>query len=466
MKKVVSAFASMGLMLSLAAPAAAYEAFTGPLGLLQNREGAVQGYTLLAPQDSKSTYLLDMQGKVVNEWRSEYPCFYAELLPNGNMLRHSRIPEAGPNFGGAAGLLEEFDWTGKKVWEYKCYTPDKEVSHHTFEVMPNGNVLVLVWEYRSYDDAIAKGLDPNKKGRTMFRDGVKMGNGQMVQGIWPDVIREVEHGTGKTVWEWKAWDHIGTGPGKLDINAFCDLGNIMRVLSGPDWTHFNGLAYNPQTNEVAITSRNLGEVYVIDYKSDGDIKYRWGNPANYGEGEYPWGYAKDGDQKLWGPHAPDWTDEGTLSIMDNGCYRPSGNYTRAVELDPKTSKVVWQWAPMGVGAAASNFYSAFQNGAQKLPGGNWIITTSTPGHIIEVTKDKNIVWEYVNPVKEDKVYALANGHGGNGDGIHKALRYAPEWPGFAGKDMSPKHDLLPAGSPNWVDIFAKCETVPVQAKKK
>ena len=75
MKKVVSALAGLGLVMSLAGTASAYEAFTGPMGLLQNKEGATQGYTLLARQNSKSTYLIDMQGKVVNEWKSEYPSF-------------------------------------------------------------------------------------------------------------------------------------------------------------------------------------------------------------------------------------------------------------------------------------------------------------------------------------------------------------------------------------------------------
>ena len=448
MKKVVSALAGLGLVMSLAGTASAYEAFTGPMGLLQNKEGATHGYTLLAPQNSKSTYLIDMQGKVVNEWKSEYPCFYAELLPNGNMLRHSRIPEAGPNFGGAAGLLEEFDWSGKKVWEYKCYTPDKEVSHHTFEVMPNGNVLLLVWEYRSYDDAIAKGLDPNKKGRTLFKDGVKMGD-KMVQGIWPDVVREVEHGTGKTVWEWRVWDHVGTGPDQLDINAFCDLGNIMRVLAGPDWTHFNGVAYNPRTDQICVTSRNLAEVYVIDKKT-GKITYRWGNPANYGAGKAPAGYSDDGDQQLFGPHAPDWTADDTITILDNGNNRPSGNYTRGVEIDPKTDKVVWFWGPGAVGAPGGNFYSAYQCGAQKQANGNWMITTTNNGHVVEVTPDKNIVWEYLNPISQDTVYKTSNNHGKGGGSIHKALRYAKDWPGFAGKELKPVSQL-----PNWTQILSE-----------
>ena len=35
-------------------PAFAYEAFQGPLGLLQKRQGTYEGYTLLAPQKSKT----------------------------------------------------------------------------------------------------------------------------------------------------------------------------------------------------------------------------------------------------------------------------------------------------------------------------------------------------------------------------------------------------------------------------
>ena len=80
----------LAFLAASALPALAYEAFQGPLGLLQKGQGTYEGYTLLAPQDSTMTYLLDMDGRVVNEWKSEYPCFYAELLPNGNLLRGIR----------------------------------------------------------------------------------------------------------------------------------------------------------------------------------------------------------------------------------------------------------------------------------------------------------------------------------------------------------------------------------------
>lgn len=464
--KAWTAALSVALLAAGAAPAMAYEAFKGPLGLLAKASGSFDGYTLVAPQEATSTYLIDMDGNVVNEWLSDYGCFYAELLPNGNLVRHSTLPDVYPSFGGQAGLIEEFDWSGKKVWEYKSYIPGEEVSHHTFEVMPNGNILLLVWKKRSYEEALTKGLDPNLPGRTLFKDGLKVGK-QMVDGIWPDVVREIEHGTGKVVWEWDAWDHVGTGPDQLDINKYIPP-VISRSWAGPDWTHFNGVAYNPATNEVAITSRNMAEVYLIDYKSDKGFKYRWGNPANYGAGKAPAGYADDGDQKLFGPHAPDWTADGTLSILDNGHSRPSGNYTRAVELDPKTSTVVWEWKAENVMSRPWNFYSATQCGAQKLPNGNWLITTTlSGGHTIEVLPSKEIVWEFINPMgRGNKVYAASNAYGDVMQlRVHKALRYGKDDPRFAGRDMSVKRPLMPEGTPNWVELL-NANTVPVRFQPK
>lgn len=458
MKRLSAVLLSLALAVAFAGNAAAYEVFKGPLGVVQNNPGVTDGYVLIAPQNSKSTYLIDNVGNVIREWKSEWPCFYAELLPNGNMARHSRVPEWGPNFGGAGGIIEEFDWEGNIVFSYQMYVENKEILHHTFEVMPNGNYLLLGWEYKPYEDALAKGLDVNAPGRMIFKDGMKMGKTQ-VMGIWPDFIREVDH-QGKTVWEWHVWDHVGTGPDKWDINAFCPVVYGFRPLAGPDWTHFNGISYDAKTDRIALTSRNLAEVYVIEKKT-GKLVYRWGNPANYGAGKKPGGYGDDGDQKLFGPHAPDWTAEGYLTILDNGTARPSGTYTRAVVLDPKENKVVWDWKPTDAGANASNFYSPFQCGVQKIAStGNYLITTSNDGHVIEVLPDKRVVWEFINPVNSGTVHKTTNSVGKGGDGIHRAMRYDPSWAGFKGKDMKPLYQF-----PNWISVL-QADPRPEPAVKK
>ena len=459
------AAAALALSFVCSAPAAAYEAFSGPLGLLySDKSKAFDGYTLVAPLQTNVTYLMDMDGNIINEWTCDTTPFYSELLPNGNLIRHGRLPDAWPAYGGVSGVLQEYDWSGNKVWEYKMFTPGVEVSHHTFEVMPNGNYMLLGWEHKSYDEMVKAGRDVNLPGHSVFKDGMKI-DGRMVEGIWPDFVREINR-QGETVWEWHVWDHLGKGPDKIDINVFLTP-KRSPVTAGPDWTHFNGVSYNPNTDQVALTSRNLGEVYIIDKKT-GNIVSRWGNHANYGEGKFPSGYYDDGDTELFGPHAPDWTSDTTVSIFDNGDARLSANYSRAVEVDVTTGKIVWQWRPADVGTTPSNFYTATQGGCQKLPNGNWLITsTNTGGHTIEVTPDKEIVWEFINPLgRGNKVYATSGKHGQTGQFmVHKSLRYAKDDPRFAGKDMSVKRKLMPEGTPDWVELL-QFQSAPSELPKK
>src|SRR5262245_21207849 len=61
----------------------------GPRGLLHHEEGAFDGYTMIAPLKSKSIYLVDMEGKVVHEWKAAYAPGSEYLLPDGNLLRCS-----------------------------------------------------------------------------------------------------------------------------------------------------------------------------------------------------------------------------------------------------------------------------------------------------------------------------------------------------------------------------------------
>src|SRR5262245_15913409 len=62
---------------------------TVKLGLnLNDEKKACKGYTLLAPSNSNTTYLLDMDGRIVKTWESDCkPGHSAYLLENGNLLR-------------------------------------------------------------------------------------------------------------------------------------------------------------------------------------------------------------------------------------------------------------------------------------------------------------------------------------------------------------------------------------------
>ena len=146
---------------------------------------------------SKTTYLIDIEGKVVRTWESDCtPGVSAYLLENGHLLRPGAHQPAPSGFGpGAGGRVQEFDWDGQLLWDFK-YVSDKRLPHHDVTKLPNGNVLMIVWEKKTKEEVIAAGRRPDMVGNA---------------GMHPDYLIEVKptgKTTGEIVWEWHLWDHL------------------------------------------------------------------------------------------------------------------------------------------------------------------------------------------------------------------------------------------------------------------
>ena len=92
---------------------------------------------------------------------------------------------------------------------------------------------------------------------------------------------------------------------------------------------------------------------------------------------------------------PNQLENGNILIFDNGTQRlhDSHTYSRVIEVEPQSKKIVWEYHDN----PAYNFYSAFISGAQRLPNGNTLITEGLNGRIFEVTVQGEVVWEYVSP---------------------------------------------------------------------
>jgi hypothetical protein len=64
-----------------------------------------------------------------------------------------------------------------------------------------------------------------------------------------------------------------------------------------------------------------------------------------------------------------------------------------IEINPATDLIVWKYQDK----PTWNFFSPRMGNAQRLPNGNTFITESSFGRFFEITKEGEIVWEYVNP---------------------------------------------------------------------
>ena len=147
---------------------------------------------------------------------------------------------------------------------------------------------------------------------------------------------------------------------------------------------------------------------------------------------------------LFGSHDVEWLPNGNISIFNNGTHRPSANRSSVMEINPATNQVVWQYETKD----HNSFYSDFQSAAQKLPNGNWFITSTNNGHLFEVTPDKQVVWEYNNPIStDDQAYCVKRDDNPETQ-VHRAYRYGKDFPAFAGKDLKPQGKLA-AGCPDW-----------------
>ena len=125
------------------------KAQTQTVGLFLNDSSAFNGYTFFAPSAYTNTYLINNEGLLVNSWEGTYtPALSAYLLENGNLLRTATIFNSTFSGGGSGGFIQEFDWDGNLVWEFE-YSTDLYYQHHDIEKLPNGNVLIIAWEYRS-----------------------------------------------------------------------------------------------------------------------------------------------------------------------------------------------------------------------------------------------------------------------------------------------------------------------------
>ena len=417
------------------------------MGLLLNEQGSSDGYTLFGPMRFGTAYLIDNEGRLVHSWQTASGGAAPYLLEDGSLIRS------------VLGVVRSYAWDGTPIWTYDHV--DGGRPHHDIEVLPNGNVLMIVRETKTAAEAIVEGRDPALLQEFELR---------------PDFVIEVEPtgpATGNVVWEWHAWDHlvqdhnpaqnnfdvVADHPDLIDINFF----DSARPVGGEaDWHHTNAIDYNEELDQIVLSVRHFSELWVIDHSTTteeaaghtggnsgkgGDLLYRWGNPQAYRAGG-------PADQEFFAQHDTRWIEAGmpgagNLLAFNNGEGRPGPDFSSVDEIVPPVDgsgayaltsgeaygpgEPVWRYTAPN----PSDFYSSFISGAVRLSSGNTLIDAGAQGTLFEVTPDGTTVWEYVSPVTEEGVLRQGDPVLPQSNLVFRAHAYAADYPGLEGRQLTP-----------------------------
>jgi hypothetical protein len=380
------------------------------------------GYTIFQAKEV-GALLIDMNGSEVKLWKGLHG-FPNKLFPGGYVLGNTG--ERNTAFGMQDQIdLVQVDWDGNIVWKFNEYEyiedPGEDPQwmarqHHDYQ--REGNPVGYY----------VPGMDPLvDKGNTFILSHKNLQNPKISdKPLVDDTIIEVTWG-GEVVWEWVCSDHFdemdfseeaknilcrnpnwkpaGGGMGDwMHINSMCLLGPNKWYEAGDERFHPDNIMWDGrETDIIAITDKQTGKlVWKVgpDYDRTPGLRQLGWIIGQHHAHMIPRGLP----------------GEGNILVFDNGGWAgygspnpgsPSGfmnalrDYSRVLEFDPTTLKIVWQFTPVEAGfikpVDLNRFYSPFISSAQRLPNGNTLITEGSGGRIFEVTPEHDVVWEYISP---------------------------------------------------------------------
>lgn len=481
------------LLVVMTGPVSAYEASRGPTEVIYwDPQKAYSGYTMVKVQRIDGHYLIDMAGQVVNyfpdfndaylqedgtifgflgnktfairDWEGQTLWEYTEpredYSPHHDFLRiyNAELEDYTILYIANARVMQdeaiELGANPDYAERYQNAQMDAIV-----EIDSNGTV---VWEWR-FRDHLVQDIDPSKQN---YVDSIA-DYPQRLDINWGVVQRDYLHCNG-----------LDYNPEIGHVAISCNFTNEIYIIDH-DGTFVAG---DPEESiELAA-----GEA--------GDFLYRFGSPVNYGQGEHPY-YAKNhyalqefsGHRQVGGVHDIQWIKDGfpgagNLLLFNNGmsvprAYGDANPQAEFMEIDPYlgengveqegyvnppeagyTNMMPGGRRPPGPGPTASRrlfsnqivsmyntahgFSSYHGSAVQRLPNGNTIAQLAYLGRMVELTPDGEVVWDYVNPVTWGgeivKTLITTDPDHKNTMNGWSPFRWAPDYPGLAGKDLSPK----------------------------
>ncbi len=325
---------------------------------------AQAGYTLYTVVTEMATFLIDVNGRVVQKW--EMPPVQqetglrtlfgklkphidaAEMYPNGDLL----LVYAQPAVGEYGSTVARLDLNGNMVWKWSGG------AHHTVKHV-DGKIYTITGKLRSamtrHPIKSLSHLEYLDDGLTVLDD-----NGHELE---THSIVEMLINSGNQAW----LDLVPFNPHGDPVHA-----NDIEVITKDNYKFIPGA----KPGDVLLSLRHLDAVVLADLTAN---KITWMLRGTFRQ-----------------QHDVDLLPNGHIMVFDNeGDVTTNTGKSRSIEIDPITGGIVWEYT----GTQMDPLYSENRGSQQRLSNGNTMISESNSGRIIEVTPDGDVVWEYVHPFR-------------------------------------------------------------------
>ena len=339
---------------------------------IYGRDRTYDGYNLYCPRTSAEVFLMDMTGEIVHRWNysrlGPFGSIHAVMLDGGDAIVLARTV-------GTISVIR-ITWDSRILWNIEV------PAHHELAPLPDGTFYMYVQDVVAY-----RGLDVDFSAVVRYSaEGEELERWSLY-----DRLEAMKRGFDRSFFLDTVLDSIYAAGDSTQVRQSApeDLEHFRKKWRAPvyDYFHPNALTVIPDTplgrrdrrfrqGNLMVCFRNVNQVAILD-EASGEVVWAWG------EGMLEW------------PHHPTMTPAGNILIFDNGVEREA---SRVIELNPVTLAVEWEY---GTGPG-ERFYSYSKGSAQRLPNGNTLICDSDNGRALEVTADKEIVWEWFNPAMEKR----------------------------------------------------------------
>jgi hypothetical protein len=116
--------------------------------------------------------------------------------------------------------------------------------------------------------------------------------------------------------------------------------------------------------------------------------------------------------------------------MKDGIYIPQ---MEAGSSRGASNQIVWKYKSEN----PCSFFARNISGAQRMPNGNTVICSGTWGQFFEVTKEGEVVWEYICPGTRAGIRKFIGDGDAYQNSTFRVYRFGADHPALKGRDLKP-----------------------------